>query len=55
MPSSTVTASVVIVILIIFWLIFLIIDGIFGLFIFAPYTPPPIEHAFRPTAETSQK
>lgn len=47
--NPTVTAVIVVSALIFGWLIFLVFDAIFGLFVFAPYEPPPLENAFQPS------
>lgn len=47
--KSTLAATIVLIVLIVSWLIFLAFDAYFGLFIFAPYEPPPLENGFQPT------
>jgi phage shock protein PspC (stress-responsive transcriptional regulator) len=47
--NPTLTAIIIVAVLIVSWLIFLAVDAYFGLFIFAPYEPPPLENAFQPT------
>lgn len=51
--NSTVTAIIIVAVLIVSWLIFLAVDAYFGLFIFAPYDPPPLENAFQPTKNSA--
>lgn len=52
--SSTLTAIIVVAVLIISWLIFLAVDAYFGLFVFAPYDPPPLDNAFQPTKSNAE-
>lgn len=42
-------ATIVVIALILLWLVFLAADAYFGLFVFAPYEPPPLENGFQPS------
>ena len=52
--NSTLTAIIIVSVLVISWLIFLAVDAYFGLFIFAPYDPHPLENAFQPTKSNEE-